>query len=180
MIGLKRNTVTLEMHQPEWDAKAAETIAMLKEILGPVAIDIQHIGSTSIQTIHAKPILDLVIGVNDLEDIKACIPSLAEKQVIFRGQDVPGQLLFAMGDFQQDTRTHHIHVTTYGSIAWQNYINFRDYLNAFPEKAKEYDDLKLASQHQFANDRGAYTTSKGKLIDRFNQEAKKWSEQKNC
>ena len=48
MIGLKRNTVTLEMHQPEWDTKATETIAMLKEILGPVAVDIQHIGSTSI------------------------------------------------------------------------------------------------------------------------------------
>ena len=178
MIGLKRNTVKLEMHQPEWDVKAAETIAMLKEILGPVAVDIQHIGSTSIQTIHAKPILDLVIGVNDLEDIKACIPALAEKQVIFRGQDHPEQLLFAMGDFEQDTRTHHIHVTVYGSTPWQNYVNFRDYLNAFPEKAKEYDDLKLSSQQQFANDRGAYTASKNALIDRFNHEAKKWADNK--
>ena len=104
MIGLKRNTVKLEMHQLEWDVKAAETITMLKEVLGSVAVDIQHIGSTYIQTIHAKPILDLVIGVNDLEDIKACIPALAEKQVIFRGQDHPEQLLFAMGDFGQHGR----------------------------------------------------------------------------
>ena len=89
MIGLKRNTVKLEMHQSEWDVKAAETIAMLKEILGPVAVDIQHIGSTSIQTIHAKPILDLVIGVNNLEDIKACIPAIVytgKNDIRFKGE----------------------------------------------------------------------------------------------
>ncbi len=60
----------------------------------------------------------------------------------FRGQDVPKQLLFAMGDFEKNTRTHHIHVVEWNSVAWNNYINFRDYLNTFTDKAKLYDSHK--------------------------------------
>ena len=59
MIGLKRGTVKLTAHQDEWDKEAKQTIEELKYLLGNTAVDIQHIGSTAIPAIHAKPILDL-------------------------------------------------------------------------------------------------------------------------
>lgn len=75
-----------------------------------VVIDAQHIGSTAITSIQAKPIIDIVVGVRSLSEIKSKIEQLQEKEIIFRGEDVKGQLLFVMGDFEKDTRTHHIHV----------------------------------------------------------------------
>ena len=68
MIGLKTGTVKLVMHQDKWDNEAKRTIKELKDLLGNTAIDIQHIGSTAIASIHAKPIIDIAIGVYSLID----------------------------------------------------------------------------------------------------------------
>ena len=134
MIGLKRGTVELIPHQKEWSENAENVIRLLKQLLGDTAIDIQHIGSTAISSIHAKPIIDIVIGVRELNDIHPYINVLKESGFIFRGEDVPGQVLFVKGNFEEDLRTHHIHVVKWNGSEWNNYINFRDYLNAFPEK----------------------------------------------
>ena len=176
MIGLKRGTVALEPHQAEWEENAKETITQLKAVLGDTAVDIQHIGSTSLRTISAKPIIDLAIGVRALDDIKAMIDELEKVNVIFRGQDHPEQLLFVKGDFEKDTRTHHIHTVVWGGESWVNYVNFRDYLNAFPEKAAQYDALKRDLLANYAEDRGSYTSGKQTLIDTLLAEARAWRE----
>ncbi len=82
----------------------------MKGLLAGVAVDIQHVGSTAVPSIHAKPILDVVVGVRKLEDILAYKAVLEQSGVVFRGEDVKGQLLFVMGDFEKDVRTQHIHV----------------------------------------------------------------------
>ena len=69
MIGLKRGTVKLVTHQDEWLEEAEKTIEELKRLLNGAAADLQHVGSTAIPSIHAKPIIDLVIGVYDLNEI---------------------------------------------------------------------------------------------------------------
>ena len=68
-IGLLRGTVVVERHNPEWEIIAKDTIEKLKSVLQDVAIDIEHVGSTSIKDIVAKPIIDIVIGVKAFEDI---------------------------------------------------------------------------------------------------------------
>ena len=102
MIGLKRGTVRLAAHQGEWINEAENTIKELKSLLGDTAIDIQHIGSTAIPLIHAKPIIDIVIGVQKLSDIQPYIGVLQEKGFVFRGEDVSGQALLVKGDFEKD------------------------------------------------------------------------------
>ena len=174
MIGLKRGTVELLPHNPLWEDVAAETIKKLKSLLNDVAVDIQHVGSTSIQNICAKPIIDIAVGVNTLDSIKPYIELLKKNGIIFRKEDVKEQLLFVIGDFEKEFRTHHIHVVEWNNIAWKNYINFRDYLNAFPEYAKEYDDLKKKLALEFANNRGNYTAGKQEFIDRILKQAHLW------
>ena len=174
MIGLKRGTVELLPHDPQWKNAANETIILLKSLLQDVAIDIQHVGSTAIQNISAKPIIDIAVGVNTLDSIKPYIELLKKNGIIFRKEDVKEQLLFVIGDFEKEFRTHHIHVVEWNSIAWNNYINFRDYLNAFPEYAKEYDDLKKKLALEFANNRGNYTAGKQEFIDRILKQAHLW------
>ena len=132
MLGLKRGTVELIPHQTVWEEDAAKTILLLKSILNDAAIDIQHVGSTAIKNICAKPIIDIAVGVNSFNSIKPYIGLLEENGIIFRKEDVERQLLFVIGDFEKDIRTHHIHFVEWDSAEWNNYINFRDYLNAFP------------------------------------------------
>lgn len=174
MIGLKRGTVRLLVHQDEWINEAENTIKQLKSILDDTAIDIQHIGSTAIPLIHAKPIIDIVIGVQKLNDIQPYVEMLCEKGFVFRGEDVSGQALLVKGNFEKDLRTHHIHVVEWNGSDWNNYINFRDYLNAFPEKALLYDSCKQKLAIQFSMNRKYYTEGKQKLINTFLEEARLW------
>ena len=174
MIGLKRGTVRLTVHQDEWIYEAENTIKELKELLGDTAIDIQHIGSTAVSSIHAKPIIDIVVGVRELNDIQPYIKALRGNGFVFRGEAVSGQILFVKGNFEEDLRTHHIHVVRWSGSEWNNYINFRDYLNAFPEKALLYDECKQRLAIQFPSNRKCYTERKRKLIDTFLEEARPW------
>lgn len=173
-LGLKRGTVKLLPHQEQWCITASDTIATLQSLLGDICIDIQHIGSTAIHSIYSKPIIDIAVGVNELDSIKPYINLLDQNDIIFRNEDVQGQLLFVIGDLKNDIVTHHIHVVIWNSNAWHNYINFRDYLNTFSEQAKEYERLKMKLASEFASDRENYTIAKKELIDSILKQAQTW------
>lgn len=174
MIGLKRGNVELISHEEEWNKNAENVILELKQLLGDAVVDIQHVGSTAIDSIYAKPIIDIVIGVCDLNDILPYIKLLRQHDFVFRGEDVVGQMLFVMGNFDNDTRTHHIHVVKWNGKEWNNYINFRDYLNSNPDKAMLYDTCKKNLASQFPKDRENYTSGKQKIIERLLREAQIW------
>ena len=174
MLGLKRGTVTLRPHETEWETAAAETVGMLKTIFGSLAVDIQHVGSTSVRGIRAKPIIDIAVAARDMEKIREKIPALEAAGVVFRGEDHPGELLFVMGDFAADTRTHHIHVCPAEGKDWKNYLNFRDYMNAHPDRAAAYDRLKGELAAKYADDRASYTAGKADFIAGILAEAQAW------
>jgi len=176
MIGLKRGMVNLLPYQEDWPIVARETILELKGVFGGVAIDIEHIGSTAIPSIHAKPIIDIVIGVKALDDVFRFKDKLLSKGYAYRGEDVPGQHLFVKGDFENDTRTHHIHVVIWDGEEWKNYICFRDFLNAFPEKARQYDRCKLKAATMYPSDRKRYTAKKSRLVRCCIKEARVWKD----
>ena len=175
-IGLKRGTVKLCPHDPEWEDEAQKTIVFLAPLFGAAAVDIQHVGSTSVRGIRAKPILDIAVAAPDMEAVRERIPVLEAAGVRFRGEDHPGQLLFVMGDFENEIRTHHIHVVPADSRAWRDYLAFRDRLNARPELAAEYDRLKGELAERYAADRGSYTAGKAAFIARILGETEPSSE----
>ena len=170
-IGLRRGTVALEPHDPAWEAAAAQTVDRLKRIL-PNTADIQHIGSTAVRNIRAKPLIDIAIGLSDLEEIRAWNDVLEENGFIFRGRDHPGQYLYVCGE--QDIRTHHIHAVVYGSEAWNDYIGLRDYLNCHEDDAQAYSALKESLAEQYPNDRETYTAMKSGLIRELLAKAHTW------
>ena len=166
MIGLKRGTVKLCEHEKEWEIEAQNTISRLKKILGNVANDIQHVGSTAILSIKAKPIIDIAVAVDDFNDVLALEKELKDKGFYYRPQvDLGEQLLFASGSLYEgagDLQTHFIHVVRSGSMDWINYINFRDYLNRTSSVAKEYEELKVSLALQAPIDSGREKYLKGK------------------
>lgn len=150
MLGLKRGVVKLYDHEKEWEIEARNTISRLRRILGNVIKDIQHVGSTSIPSIKAKPIIDIALAVDDFEDILAFDEELRANGFFYRPDPqvpIKNQLLFACGSVYEgtgDLQTHFIHVVRTNSMDWINYINFRDYLNSSPSVAKEYEKLKVS------------------------------------
>ncbi len=168
MIGLKRGTVKLCEHEKEWEFEAQNTISRLKQILGNVIKDIQHVGSTSILSIRAKPIIDIAVAVDDFDDILSFEKELKDAGFYYRPKSqasIKGQLLFACGNYYEgtgDLQTHFIHVVRTNSMDWVNYINFRDYLNNTPSAAKEYEALKVSLALQFPIDNGREKYIKGK------------------
>lgn len=176
-LGLKRGTVALEPHNDEWEKSAKETIHVLETILGSDAVAMQHVGSTAIKEIMAKPIIDIAVAVKDFGDVLRHEEALKDAGIIFRGEDVAEQLLFVMGDFKKDTRTHHIHVVKWDEQQWRNYLNFRDYLNANPLAAVQYSKLKEKLAAVYPDNRKAYTEDKRQLIDEILAQAARWREE---
>ena len=172
MLGLKRGTVTLCPHEAEWERTAEATAVMLRTLFGEAASDVQHVGSTAVRGIRAKPILDLAVAVRDFDAVRGKIPLLEEHGVRFRGEERPGEWLFVMGDFDADMRTHHIHAVGENSDAWRNYLRFRDYLNAHPDRAAAYGRLKEELAERFADDRARYTEGKRDFIAGVLEEAR--------
>ena len=159
-IGLKRGEVSIENHQTEWEFSAKNTIDILKNTLNNDIVDAQHIGSTSIKSICAKPIIDIVVGVKNFKDILKHNDELSKLGIIYRRQDHPNQQVYVCGDVQNNIQTH--------------YINMRDYLNANEQKANEYSDLKIKLADEYPNDRIAYTKGKSKLIEEILNSASMW------
>lgn len=173
-IGLKMGMVTLEPHQKEWETAGKIICAKIKDILGDDAADVQHIGSTSIRGIYAKPVIDIAVGVNSFQDMMKHDDELAKNGIIYRGQDQPGQHLYRCGNLENEIVTHFIHVVIIGSDSWQNYINFRDYLNCHQDDAQAYSALKTELYTEFSDDRKAYTDAKHNLVAEILDKAKKW------
>ena len=154
MLGLQRGTVRLYPHEKAWEAEAQRTIKTLGKILGDDAKEIQHIGSTAVPAICAKPIIDIAL------------PKLQAAGFYYRAQNnISGQKLFACGSFYDgtgDLQTHFIHVVLTDSEQWRDYILFRDYLNQHADTAKAYESLKLSLAEAAPVDAGREQYLQGK------------------
>lgn len=166
MIGLKRGAVRLCEHEKEWELEAQRTIRRLRQILGPIATDIQHVGSTSVSSIKAKPIIDIAVAVGSFDDVLALEDKLKADGFYYRpNAGILNQLLFACGSFYEETgdlQTHFIHVVLEDSDEWFNYLNFRDYLRQNSAVAKAYETLKVSLAEKLPADSGKEQYLKGK------------------
>ena len=166
MIGLKKGTVRLVPHQAEWEEEAKRTMAVLKEVLGDAAVEMAHVGSTSVPSIMAKPIIDIAVATESFDAILACEEELRDAGFYYRPQEeLAEQLLFACGSFYEgtgDEQTHFIHVVKASGTQWRDYINFRNYLRKKTDVAKEYEAIKIALAERYPFDEGRRQYLEGK------------------
>ncbi len=171
-----RDAILIEPYNPEWPKQATIEISKLKTRLDfPWVVGIQHIGSTAIPDLPAKPIVDLAIGVADLESANALIPILREEDYTFWDDNPDKSKLFFVKGMPPfgEKRTHHIHVMSVTHHDWLLRPLFRDYLIAHPEAKQAYADLKQNLASQYQSDREAYTNSKTTFIRDINRKAVK-------
>ena len=165
----KNDSIELVPYEPQWPKMAALEIKKLREILPTNhIIDIQHVGSTAIPGMLAKPIIDIQIAVDSLTAIKqTAIDVLKTCDYVYWDEDPdPEKMFFVKGmPPYGEKRTHHVHIIEPKSKRWQTRIIFRDYLIAHPETAREYERLKIKLAQKYTYDREQYTDAKTKFID---------------
>ena len=149
-------------YDPLWPAMFERERRDVQTALGPTAISIEHVGSTAVAGMAAKPIIDLLVGVEDLEEARtSCIAPLRDlgyAHVAEYEAWLTGEMLFRKG--APGPWTHHLHVMEPSSPRWQENILIRDYLCRHPEVAAAYANLKKALALVFADDIAGYRDAK--------------------
>lgn len=164
MIGLDRKSIELAAHRAEWKTLFESEANLLHEAVGKYVAAVEHIGSTAISGLVAKPILDILVGVQNLENAEKCVVPLAEIGYEYRGeQGIAGRFYFRKG--VADISTHHLHMVEMTSDVWRNHLLFRDYLRQHPNAAKDYGRLKRKLAVKFKHNRPAYTEAKAAFIE---------------
>lgn len=172
MIGLRQGTVRLEEYTSEWREYYQREKRLLATTLGDNLLGIEHIGSTSIVGMTAKPIIDMMVGVRSLEKGKELVVSLEQLGYKYISEaNLPGRLFFSKG--KGDIREVHLHMVEWKGQYWREHILFRDYLRKNKELAQDYQRLKRELHDKFKHDRDAYTSSKGDFIKSVLEEAKR-------
>ncbi len=169
MIGLEKGMVKLAPYSEEWKLVFESEKAILQAAVGAYILDIQHVGSTSIPGMLAKPIVDIAIAVADFEEARACIPPIEGLGYEFRGElGIPRRHYFVKGD----PRIFHLHIVERHSLEWENLILFRDTLCQHAHVAEEYAELKTQLAMVYPRDRSAYLDGKAAFIERVLQQAR--------
>jgi len=166
MLGLKRGKVKLSLYNPKWAEFFEKEKKMLQKSLRKMIIDIQHVGSTAVSGILAKPIIDIAVAVPRLsrKEPEKYIKPLKKIGYEYRGEDRPREHLFVKGSGEK--RICHLHMVKFDSQAWKNYLLFRDYLRTHKKIAAEYAKLKLELAKKFSGNRKLYTAGKDKFIQK--------------
>lgn len=164
-VGLKVGIVKLEPYNDQWPRLFTKEQSRLRETIGEFALDIQHIGSTSIPGMMAKSIIDIGIALSSYADGEQCVTPLNEIGYEYRGNfGVPGRHYFVGGEGDTGSHLFHVHMFVSDTEDWHNLLRFRDYLIKHKETAEEYMRLKITLSSQFENDRAAYTAAKRPFI----------------
>jgi GrpB-like predicted nucleotidyltransferase (UPF0157 family) len=149
-------------HSELWHQLFAEEETQLRNAIGAQVVAIEHVGSTAICGLSAKPIIDIAVAVREIADAEKCVTQLEGIGYKSRGElGIPGRQYFTKGD----PRTHHLHMVELGSDLWRNHLLFRDYLRQHPEVAKEYENLKTELARKHTENREAYTEGKAAFIE---------------
>ncbi len=141
--------------------------------LGDTVTNIQHIGSTSVPGLAAKPVIDMLLGLAQIPPLPKQIDSLESMGYSYYGEfGIRGRHYFCKGM----PRTHQIHAVLVNSKFWERHILFRDFLKSHPQAAQRYEVLKRKLAQEFTGDRTSYTNSKTPLIEQLLVEAALWKQ----
>jgi len=165
--GIEPSQIAVVDYDPDWAGRFEEERAGIADSLGDAVLDIQHIGSTSVPGLAAKPVIDMLIAVTDLDESRRRVveplATLGYDYVPEYEAVMPERLYFRKGD----PRGFHIHMVEPGGEFWNRHLRFRDYLRGHPEAVAEYAALKRRLAEDHGSDMDGYTDAKSDFIKRI-------------
>jgi GrpB-like predicted nucleotidyltransferase (UPF0157 family) len=161
VLGVAPGTVRLHEYTPLWAELFRIEAAALRDALGASAVDVEHVGSTAVPGLVAKPILDIAVAIRAYAMVPSCATALARLGYQYaHWVDLENDYTFEKGV----ERTHHVHLVEHSSRQWSDYLRFRDALRANVQLARDYERTKMELGARFCSDRAAYTRAKADFI----------------
>jgi len=155
--------ILIVAYDPQWPTRFERERVLLERAVGPWIVgDVNHVGSTAVPGLDAKPIIDILIGVENLAASRACFEPLAELDYLYAPYRAQEMHWFCKPD--PSRRTHHLHLVPVDSSRYRDELAFRDRLLSDPEKARAYAALKRRLAARFGHDREGYTDAKADFI----------------
>lgn len=152
-------------YQDTWPAQYAQVEAELREALSPLDVTLEHIGSTAVPGLCAKPVIDVVLGVDSLDAVTAPIAALAAIGFVYRPEYesvIPERRYFVRA--ADATPRVHLHALVRGGAQWRQHLLFRDALRGDRDLMQSYASLKQQLAVLHASDKAAYTEAKAPFI----------------
>jgi GrpB-like predicted nucleotidyltransferase (UPF0157 family) len=161
-------------HDPDWPLRAREELERVADALGETAVRLEHVGSTSVPGLGAKPIIDMQASVRDIERQDDYVGPLERLGYLFAPDPAfPDYHYFAKPHTRP--RSHHLHVCQADSNQELRHLAVRDYLRAHPEEAASYERLKRALVREHPQDRLAYVAGKDAYMVDLEARAVRWA-----
>jgi len=156
------DTVKLVDFNETWFDKYNMEKLKLHAVLHSFAHEIEHIGSTSIPSTTAKPIIDIAIMIKNLNLVPRLIAPLSKLSYAYRGEyGLPGRHFFVKGDPNE----FHLHIVDYTTDHWHRWIKFRDILKSNEKLRQQYIALKQKLAQKYALQRQKYTEAKSEFVN---------------
>ena len=165
-LGLDYNALRLEIGRDDWQQIGSDLASDVGQWLDELAIEVEHVGSTSVPGLLAKPIIDLAIGVDSLEALEALQNRFADRGWIYRGDaGDDGGHLFVL-ETRPWFRVAHAHVVLHEDWQWRRYLRFRDHLRSSADARAAYTQAKTTLVRQLPADgsRATYTERKAAIV----------------
>jgi GrpB-like predicted nucleotidyltransferase (UPF0157 family) len=159
---------------PAWPGLAAQELARIGDALGDVAVRLEHVGSTAVPGLAAKPVLDLQVSVASVADGESYVGPLEGLGYLFAPDPASPDHHF-FGRPPQRPRTHHVHVCEAGSAHELRHIAVRDFLRAHPDEVARYAALKRTVAARHPQDRLAYIAGKEAYVTALEARALAWA-----
>jgi GrpB-like predicted nucleotidyltransferase (UPF0157 family) len=157
--------IVIADYDPAWVARYEAERAKILGAIGPVVRRIEHVGSTSVPGLAAKPIVDILVAVDDPDDEAAYVPALEAAGFVLRVRE-PGHRMLRTPELDV-----HVHVWRDGSVDMQRDLAFRDRLRASAEDRAAYERLKRSLAQRDWDDMNDYAAAKGPLIEEITRRA---------
>lgn len=163
-LGLKHGVNRLAPYSPDWPSRFTAESKKLIDVCGKYILAIEHVGSTSVPSMVAKPIVDMLIGVQALNDAEKMISGMESVGYDYPGDiGIPDDRIFGR---DPEFRKYLVHIVVFKSTQWNRYIDFRDALRQDISLADEYRKLKTAIVEKHPEGRAKYTELKSDFIRR--------------
>jgi GrpB-like predicted nucleotidyltransferase (UPF0157 family) len=161
-------------HNPNWLNLFEVESSQITTALAENVIAIHHIGSTSIETIYAKPIIDILVEVKSIDRVDGQNSGMEALGYECMGEFGIENRRFFLKDNPVGIRTHHVHVFEVDSVQTVRHLSFRDYLNAHLEKAQAYSTLKQGLAEKYPYNIKEYIEGKDTFIQEIDRQAAEW------
>jgi GrpB-like predicted nucleotidyltransferase (UPF0157 family) len=171
---MTRRRVEVVPYNPEWETLFEKEKQLLESIFNSPDVDIYHIGSTSVRGLSAKPIIDIMLAADTLEQVERATPAMEAAGYDAKGENgIPRRRYFQKHD-ENGIRKVHLHSYEKGSHQLNRHLVFRDYLRAHPLEARKYAEVKEIAAQKYEYDIDSYIAEKSPIVLELEQKAMLW------